>query len=196
MNTIRSMQLTGILGLLLLAAAPAMANMDGGTPSAEDNNMVIYLGNVEVRGQEKITRTLQAIKVALTMPYSNDPKLANVMVCRLEDKAGSHVQQELICGSNRILAGQRAALQSTFTVAAAQNSGPGSTSCTTGTCYQAVFDALNETMESMPGHYLHTTVNGTAFRGLLQQIPMPKYEMPVPQASPQATTAPAVPRTL
>ncbi len=94
-----------------LCALPVMARMDGGPAATEDKNMVMYLGNVQVRGQEKITKTLQAIKVALDMPYSNDPKLADMMVCRLEEKAGSHVQQILICGTNHILSKQRAAMQ-------------------------------------------------------------------------------------
>ena len=110
-----SMYLSAMTIFGMLCAMPAMAHMDGGPAGSEDKNMVMYLGNVAVHGQYKITKTLQAIKVALAMPYSTDPKLADMMVCRLEDKAGSHVQQVLICGTNRLLAQQRASLQSAFT---------------------------------------------------------------------------------
>lgn len=169
----RSLYISAIIGLGALCALPAMARMDSGPTPTGDKNMVMYLGNVQVRGQEKITQTLQAIKVALTLPYSNDPKLADVMVCRLEEKAGSHVQQILICGTNRILSKQRSVIQSTMTMASFQNSAPGAASCTGGSCYQAVFDALEEVTMNMPGHYLKTTVDGPALKGLLQQVATP-----------------------
>lgn len=175
--------LTFCLGLL--STVPAQARMDGPT-TAGDQNMVMYLGNVEVRGQEKITRTLQAIKVALTMPYSDDPKLANMMVCRLEDKAGSHVQQILICGTNRILSKQRDAMQMHMTAAVMINSHGGP--CTSIECYSGVFDELNETLDSMPGHYLKTTVDGSALRGLLQQVPVRAPDAPTAVAAPAAAS--------
>lgn len=172
----------------MLCAMPAMARMDGGPTGSEDKNMVMYLGNVAVHGQYKITKTLQAIKVALAMPYSNDPKLADMMVCRLEDKAGSHVQQVLICGTNRLLAQQRASLQSAFTLAAAQHQPQGGGGCTTADCYKAVFDALNDVLDRTSGHFLHTTVDGSALRNLLQQVPTPAPEDATADEIPAATT--------
>lgn len=170
----------------LLCALPAMARMDGGPAATDDKNLVIYLGNVEVRGQEKITKTLQAIKVALDMPYSNDPKLADMMVCRLEEKAGSHVQQILICGTNRILSKQRAAVQMHMAASVMINSRGGP--CVSSICYSGVFDELNETLDSMPGHYLKTTVDGSALRGLLQQVPYPPKTAPDREPAPGAAT--------
>jgi hypothetical protein len=182
----RSICILGVIGFSALCALPAMARMDGSPTVTEDKNMVMYLGNVEVRGQEKITKTLQAIKVALDMPYSNDPKLADVMVCRLEEKAGSHVQQILICGTNRILSKQRAALQMHMAVAVTLNSHGGP--CTSIDCYSGVFDELNETLDSMPGHYLKTTVDGSALHGLLQQVPYPPKATPDEEKAPAAAT--------
>lgn len=185
MKTRNSLQLLLVAGFGILCALPAMARMDGSLTGNQDKNMVIYLGNVQVQGQVKITQTLQAIKVALTMPYSNDPKLADMMVCRLEDKAGSHVQKVLICGTNRLLAKQRAGLQTAFSVAAAQNSG--GANCVSAGCYQAVFDALNDVIDRTPGHYLKTTVDGSALTHLLQQVSMPAPEETTVEQAPAAT---------
>ncbi len=176
--------LTFSLGLC--CAQPALARMDTPPGAGGDPNMVIYLGNIPVRGQQNITRTLQAIKVALTLPYSNDPKMADVMVCRLEDKAGSHVKQELICGTNRVLSQERAARQVAMTLATAQHS-QGAV-CADAGCYEAVFDALNTVIEQTSSHYLHTTVDGAALRGLLQQLQPPEYEVPVQVAAPAAAS--------
>lgn len=182
----RSSYVLAIIGLGALCALPAMARMDGSPAATEDKNMVIYLGNVEVRGQENITKTLQAIKVALDMPYSNDPKLADMMVCRLEEKAGSHVQQILVCGTNRILSKQRAALQMHMTAAVLINSHGGP--CVSIECYTGVFDELNASIDKMPGHYLKTTVDGTALHGLLQQVPYPPKATPDDEKAPAAAT--------
>lgn len=102
--------LIAALGLPLTVVANSDPAPGGATPqTAQDDNAVMYLGKIQVRGEKNIVKTLQAIKVGLEMPYSNDPKLANVVVCRLEDQAGSHVKQWLICGTNRTLAQQREA---------------------------------------------------------------------------------------
>lgn len=175
-----------IIGLGLLCALPALARMDG----PADPGPVMHLGEIEVHGQQQITRTLQAIKVALTMPYSNDPKFANVMVCRLEDSAESHVQKVLFCGTNRTLALQRGILQSNATVAVALNndSHGGGVGCNDSQCYTAVFAQLTETLDSLPGHYLHTTVNGPALRNALQNVPMPAPDATTTVAAPAAAT--------
>ena len=182
----RSTCIFGIFGLGALCALPAMARMDGSPSATEDKNMVMYLGNVEVRGHEKITKTLQAIKVALDMPYSNDPKLADMMVCRLEEKPGSHVEKVLICGTNRILSEQRAAIQMHMTASVMINSHGGP--CVSMECYTSVFDELNASIDKMPGHYLKTTVDGSALRGLLQQVPYPPKTAPDREPAPDAAT--------
>lgn len=173
----------------LLSALPAMARMDG-APAGPDQGTVMHIGEVEVHGQEQITRTLQAIKVALTIPYSNDPKFANVLVCRLEDSPESHVRKVLTCGTNRTLALQRGAIQSNYTAATAQNTTmvKGTVGCFDSVCYSAAFAQLNETLDSLPGHYLHTTVNGPALRNALQSVPMPAPDAPTTVAAPAAVT--------
>ena len=175
------------LGFGLCCAAPATGHlrMDGAT----DQGAVMRLGEVEVHGQVNITRTLQAIKVALTMPYSNDPKLANVMVCRLEDEAGSHVQKELICGTNRTLALQRNAMQSSYTVATAVNAD--GAMCISGRCYTSVFTQFSATLSTLPGRYLHATVNGSALHKALDSVPMPAPDAPTLTAPAPAVAAPA-----
>lgn len=175
-----------IATLAILCALPAMARMDGGPVGSEDKDMVIYLGNVAVRGQYKITETLQAIKVALAMPYSNDPKVADMLVCRLVDKAGSHVEKVLICGTNRILAKQRTALQTAYAIAVAQNSH--GTNCMSSGCYEAVFDALNDVIDQTSGQYLHTAVDGAALNNLLQKVPMPAPGETTVERAPTAAT--------
>src|SRR5512135_2074537 len=114
MRISRSICVLGVIGLSILCALPAMARMDGGPARGQGKEAVLHLGEVDVHGEQQITRTLQAIKVALTMPYSNDPSLANVLVCRLEDSAESHVKKVLFCGTNRTLALQRGAIQSNY----------------------------------------------------------------------------------
>jgi len=148
----------------------------------------MYLGTIQVHGEKNIVKTLQAIKIGLQLPYSNDPKLANVVVCRIEDQAGSHIKKWLICGTNRTLAQQRAALHTAMvtTVPAASQSG---STCTSTACYEQVIAVLNETLNSLPGNYLHTSVNGPALHALLEKIPYPQGYTPAPTS----TTAPAAP---
>jgi hypothetical protein len=176
------------LALGLTCASSALARMDGPASSTDQDSTVLHLGEVEVHGELNVTHTLQAIKVALTMPYSNDPKMANVMVCRLEDSPESHVKKVLTCGTNRTLALRRGALQSNFAAAAAQNSAPGTGSCMGTGCYTAVFTQLQETINSQPGNYLHQTVNGPALRSALSKVPMPTPDQPAAQKAPDAAT--------
>lgn len=173
-----------VLSVGLPYTLPAMARMHMDGP--EDQSQVMHIGEVEVHGQQNITRTLQAIKVALTMPYSNDPKFANVMVCRLEDSAESHVKKELTCGTNRTLAVQRGLTQASYTVATSQNAA--GTNCVSSTCYTAVFEQLSETLSTLPGHYLKATVNGSALNTALQSVPMPAPDAPTKVAAPAAAT--------
>ena len=187
-----------VLPLLLLAAAlcsPAVVTADSSaqdnapTQAKQNDNMTIYLGNIEVHGQNKIIKTLQAIRIGLQMPYSNDPELANVVVCRLQDQAGSHIKQWLICGTNRTLSQRREAMHIAMDAAVTTGSQFGSI-CTSSACYTAVFAALNETLNSLPGNYMHTTVNGAALHGLLEKIPYPEAYTKSTTLPPAAATAP------
>lgn len=188
----RSIHLTLLVAAAALSVSPAMAHMDDpashpvATPAEDDSNMVMYLGNVAVHGQKQITETLQAIKIGLEMPLSTDPKLADVVVCRLEKKVGTHIQETLICGTNRNLARQRYDLGTQMDLAAA-HSGPLADTgllgvCSSGDCYSEQFGTMNAFIDGMPKHYLYTAVDGTAFRKLLKQVPLP---------APKATAAPA-----
>ncbi len=175
---------------LTMTALPGHTQDNAQTQAAQDSNAVMYLGKVEVRGQQKIIKTLQAIKVALREPYSTDPKLANVMVCRLQDEAGSHIKQWLICGTNRNLSANRENLQTAMTSVAAQNTGSNqdnSMGACMGNCTTATTQVLQETVNGQPGQYLHTLVNGSEFRSLLRRIPSPAAQQ-APTSAPPAVT--------
>jgi len=188
-NTLVCIILIATLGMPLTVIANSNpAPGDATHQTAQDNNATMYLGTIKVVGEKNIVKTLQAIKIGLQMPYSNDPKLANVVVCRLEYQAGSHLRQWLICGTNHTLSQQRAALHNAMFASVAAGSQAGST-CTSSACYEQVFAALNETLNSLPGNYLHTSVNGPALHGLLEKIPYPQGYTPAPTS----TTAPAAP---
>jgi hypothetical protein len=180
--------LTILFGLALtMTARPGRTQENSQAQADQNSNVVMYLGKVEVRGQQKIFKTLQAIKVALREPFSSDPKLANVMVCRLQDEAGSHVKQVLICGTNRNLSANREHLQTSMMFVAAQNTGSNSDNnmgACMGNCTSGVTDVLQETVNSQPGQYLNASVNGPELRSLLNRIP-------VPDAQSASTSAPS-----
>jgi len=188
-NTRTSLFLTAMLGIALVMLAPhSSAQGNAPDPSAQGGGVIMYLGKVEVRGQKKIIKTLQAIKVGLRQPYSTDPRLANVVVCRLQDEAGSHLKQWLTCGTNRNLTANREYLQ-TAMISTAQYSDAnqggdgGGATCTTSGCYINEFAVFNTALDNLPGHYLHTLVNGPGLRSLLQKIPYPAA-----QQKPASTT--------
>lgn len=168
--------------LIVVANIPTAHAADASS-TGTNNNTYIQLGKVKVTGQKQIVATLQAIKVGLEMPYSTNPKLANVVVCRLVDEAGSHIKQWLICGTNRVLGENREALHTAMDVSVTAGSSTGSANCTSGACYERVFAVLNETLNSLPAGYLHTLVNGSALHALLKKIPYPS-------PAPSATSAP------
>lgn len=143
----------------------------------------IYLGRVEVHGQKNIIEALQAIKIGLQLPYSSDPKMANVVVCRLVPEAGSHITDYLICGTNRNLAKRRDALHRVMSTAIAQYSDP--LGCFSNACYGQVFDAINQVLSGQPSYILNQRVSGAALRGMLDKIPYPTWW------TTSATTAPA-----
>ena len=178
----RSIYLALLAATVLLCALPPVLRADDAPAvSTLGDSAIIYLGSVQLRGEVKITQTLQAIKLALQMPYSADPKFANVVICRLEDKPGSSLYKILICGSNHNLAGQRLALQAAFDSMNGHDAdGDGEyagIACAPG-CFGQVFGTLNETLDSMPEHYLKTTVDGAALSDLLRQVPYPRARQP------------------
>lgn len=131
----------------------------------------MHLGKVEVKGQKQIIETLQAIKVALNQPESSDPKLQNVVVCRITNDIGSHANQLLTCATNRTLATRRQVTRLGFLMPIPAGGGE-----------QARISVLNEYLSGVPSNILRAPVNGSAFRALLEKIPLP---------APAATTAPS-----
>jgi hypothetical protein len=174
----------------LLLSAPAGADdlLQGklNDTGKQDPYLVIYLGKVAVGGKKEVYETLQSIKVALEQPLSNDPKLADVMVCRLSDDIGSHAKQLLVCATNRTLNQNREVLQTAMDSTLADTDPPAggdsskgsSTACISGSCYENTVNLLNETINNQPHHYLKQQVNGASLRGLLNTIPYPKQEAP------------------
>lgn len=117
----------------------------------------IKLGSVTVRSQ-KVIQVLQDIKLALSQPNSTDPKLANVVVCRIHDAVGSHSNQVLTCATNKTLNARRDEIQLAYTW-------PGNT-----------IDNLNEVLINLPGQELNMQINGGAFHRLLRELPTPAPE--------------------
>lgn len=165
--------------LLAMPIATTAAGTQASAAQAQNDNLAIHLGKIEVRGQQKIIATLQAIKVALHQPESSDPKLANIVVCRIHNDIGSHEQQILTCATNAALAARRDATQTAMRWALSNPGPPG------GTPDSAAFE-LNQMLANQPGNILHAPVNGPAFRALLEKIPLPAS----PDQAPHATTSP------
>jgi len=198
------LRLAAIPTALLFLLASALAGADDlqqgklNTTSNQDPYLVIYLGKVAVGGKKEVYETLQSIKVALEQPISNDPKLADVMVCRLNDDIGSHAKQLLVCATNRTLNQNRQLLQTTMdsTLANADppsggdNSRGSSTACISDSCYENFMTILDESINNQPHHYLKQQVNGASLRSLLNTIPYPKQDAPAASTvvAPPATT--------
>lgn len=175
---------------LLLPAHAGGASQGAAAAAQSDKNMVIYLGNVKVTGEKKIVEALQAIKIGLQLPYSSDPRMANVVVCRLVPVAGSHIKKWLICGTNRKLAAQRDAMHLAMSMAISENVNS-LTQCISNRCYNAVFSAIKSVLGGQRGEILHQQVNGTAVENLLRNIPYPAWwstSASTPTTAPAATT--------
>jgi hypothetical protein len=177
-----------ILGCMLLIASSATGADN--LVTGKGNDQVLSLGKIEVHGKPMVLLVLQMIKQGLKVPYSTDPKMADVVVCRLNDEAGSHLNQTLICATNRAWSGVRSTMQTAMLSAQPQgmpggDRGAGDTSCSSSQCYSEVFHAFNDALSSLPGGYLHASVDGAQFRSLLRKIPLPvrtKAPTPVPPA--------------
>jgi hypothetical protein len=184
-----------VVGAALCLPAALMAD-DNAQPQYDDNT-IIYLGKVGVTGHKAIFETLQDIKVSLRQPYSTDPKLANVVVCRIDDMAGSNVKKWLTCGTNRNLAKNLNALHGTMLAAISTNgptggdgNGGSSISCNASECYTEGLSAIDTVLDNQPGKYLHVQVNASALLGLLRSIPDPAPGA-VTSLLPQAATTAA-----
>ncbi len=158
----------------------------------------IYLGSVAVGGQRNVYEALQDIKVALEQPLSDDPKLANVVVCRITDDIGSHTKQLLVCGTNKVLTQDKEILQTVMSSSLAdQNASLGGdkhggspTGCLSAACYENSISILNESLDVQHRHYFKQQVNAASLHALLTTIPYPKQVQAVPASS--TVPAPAV----
>ncbi|MDE1984841.1 MAG: hypothetical protein KGL98_11665 [Gammaproteobacteria bacterium] len=174
-----------------LNVPPASAD-DLITQQGEDQ--VLHLGPITVTGTPMVLKVLQMIKIGLDEPLATDPRMANVVVCRMHDETGSHFHQTLICATNKAWTGVRESTQTGMLNARANETnagganGPGTTSCVSNGCYGQAFMALNEALAALPGGYLHTSVDGSALRSALKDIPYPKIPGKPATPAPEATT--------
>ena len=155
--------------------------------TSKNSHETLQLGKIKVNGEPMILKVLQIIKQGLREPYSNDPKLANVVVCRMNLEAGSHINSTLICATNRVLSEGRDVMHVAGANAIA-NEGGGI--CMSETCENIetvqIFAALDEALNSLPGHYLHASVNRPALQSLLRNIPVHVAKAPASVIIPRA----------
>ena len=179
-------------GVLCLNISPASAD---NLITQKGEEQILNLGPITVTGTPMVLKVLQMIKIGLDEPFSTDPRMANVVVCRMHDETGSHFTQTLICATNKSWLGIRASTQvgmlnaraNAVNTAGGDSGEPGVTACTSSACYGQTFTALNDALTALPGGYLHTSVDGVALRKALKDIPYPmlpgKPVTPAPDAS-------------
>jgi hypothetical protein len=202
MGTIPLSRIPHLLALALLLCLPG--RLLATDPPGPDDNTIIYLGKIGVTGKMTILQTLQAIKLSMKQPYSNDPRKADTVVCRLEDVPGNLTKQWLICGTNRVLSLQRNVLHSTMQSVTVHDQstskgsdgeqGPANSGCQSDACYSEVIGVLDETIQNQPGKFLKVMVNGSALRTLLDGLPIPAPDgatTMAPQAATSVAPAPA-----
>lgn len=171
-----------ITSLVLLGGAAALLLGNtvwaGNIVSGQGTSQTLELGQIKVTGQAMVLKVLQMIKLGLEEPFSSDPKLANVVVCRMHNETGSHVKQTLICATNKAWLDGRSAMQTGLESVQTQ-SAPGSDSfmgvstCASNICDSEVFAPLNNALSGLSGGYLQTTVDGSKLHALLNKIPTP-----------------------
>lgn len=188
--------LTATLALLL--ALPALADdplFTGKVGTQSDDQSTIYLGEVAVGGQKEIYEAMQDIKLALDQPISTDPKLADVVVCRITDDIGTHAKQLLICATNKVLNQNKEILETVMSNSLGNTNSPlggdghgGSpTTCNSASCFEDTLSILNQSLNNTRRHYMKQQVNGATLHALLAKIPYPKQV----QAVPASATVPA-----
>lgn len=172
------MKSTALIPLLILCAAPT-ALYAADAPAAGEPTL--QLGTVEVQGNQQIVATLQAIKLALKAPFSNDPAHANDPVCRIEKSLGE-AREYLNCATNRDYIVRRDATQ-----LAVENG-------TLGVPGGA--DLLRSFLARQPDHRIHMPVKGAGLQALLARIPDAPVTVPAAdtQAAPKAVPAAATQR--
>lgn len=158
------------------AAGDAVQATHGQT--ATSSNRDVRLSKVQVNAQKQIFHDLQLIKVALKRPESWNPKLANVMICRLTNQIGSHAVQVLSCGTNAALEKRTEVTELAYTIAC------------TGVCgIGKLANVYNEMVSTRTFSIKSVPVNGPGLRSLLDKIPMPASTSttPLPRHLPETT---------
>ena len=159
--------------VLLLSATPVAVRADDAPASSQPT---IELGTVEVQGSEKIVAALQAIKVALKTPFSDDPAHANDPVCRIVKQLGE-AREYLDCATNRDYSRRRDATQ-TAIMSNLYGAPAGA-------------DLLRGLIAKQPLHELHMPVNGGNLQALLARLPEQPVVVPAAAAGSLPTPVPA-----
>lgn len=188
-----------LLSMLMLLPSLASADdlMNGKVHDQSGDQAVIYLGDVVVGGQREVFEAMQDLKLALDQPLSTDPRLADVVVCRITEDIGTHAKQLLICGTNKVLNQNRDLLQSVMSTSLGDIDAPlgkdghgGSpTGCVSTRCYQDSLSILNQSLNNTRHHYMKQSVNAGSLHALLAKIPYPTQLQPAPAAATVAAPA-------
>ncbi len=134
--------------------------------TGQGQNEVLQLGGIKVSGQPMIQKVLQTVKFGLQKPYSNDPALADVVVCRLNAESGNPSDQVLTCATNRTWSSS----QSLRSIMAGAATATGGTSCSADHCQPAVLAQFASALDQLPGHYLQTSVNLKQLHRLMDAV--------------------------
>ncbi len=134
--------------------------------TGQGQNEVLQLGGLKVTGQPMVQKVLQTVKFGLQKPYSNDPALADVVVCRLNAESGNPSDQVLTCATNRTWSSS----QSLRSIMARAATATGGTSCSADHCQPAVLAQFASALDQLPGHYLQTSVNLKQLHRLMDAV--------------------------
>ncbi|MDE2234917.1 MAG: hypothetical protein KGL13_02740 [Gammaproteobacteria bacterium] len=141
----------------------AFAQSDTASQASANDQPVIKLGKIRAKGEKQIIKLLQTIKVALQQPYSSEPKLANVVVCRITNDIGNHAVKPLSCATNRTHAIRQNLYQIGMLTPIPASKDDG----------EVRAGVLSDYLMMLPSNKLQAPVNGPALRALLKKIPDP-----------------------
>ena len=150
----------------------------------------MHLGTVDVKGQQDILHTLQAIKIALKRPFSTSSLDEDLIVCRINKDIGA-AKEYLECATNREYSQRREATQlqiMTTSPQAQTDPRAGDSEAANPAMIRAGIEiAFQNVIALQPEHRLNVPVNASQLQELLAHIPMPVTAT----AAPTASTAPS-----